>query len=688
MFALAINLLILEPLIKSNSLPQFLPEESFVPIQHHLAMDITFTIEVTQVQVFVSVICALLLVIVWLFLSKRKLSKAVTLLRQSHVPEKIQEISVDHEVHEAVEESSNKKKPEASADSDTSEDSQDDEFYTLQLQQPRRKFVMEKQQPIVASNPSVSVKTLKQVEQLLQASTCISRGSPSMYKLPVKLKRTVKQGIEKEEVGTPHPLSKPTRVFMVVGATGAGKSTLINGMVNYLMGVKFEDHYRFKLITDEAAKSQAHSQTQKITSYTIYWHEESPVDYNLIIVDTPGFGDTRGMDRDNQIKGQINDFFSLKGDAGIDQIHGIGFVIQSTLVRLTATQKYVFESVLSVFGNDIKNNIFIMSTFADGSEPAVKVAIREAQIPCFELLLFNSERLFANNTDQFSKMFWNMAYKSFQEFFARFSRTETVSLQLSREVLKERQQLECTVTGLQQRIKDGIAKIDELHQEEQVLKEHEADIQKNKNFTYKVKIAKQRKIDISGQGKYVTNCQQCNFTCHKPCSFSNDSDKFKCVAMDRGGITAARCQICPGNCHWKMHNNNSYYYETYEEEETRMSSELKNKHHDANLKKAGTQGMILKIKQEVQDLHNKLLLDIQKVRQCLERLSRIALKPNPLTDVEYIGLLIQAEQIEGKPGFMRRITYLNELKDKAKCMGKVGSQSSATAQWKSSHFMK
>ena len=64
---------------------------------------------------------------------------------------------------------------------------------------------------------------------------------------------------------------------MLVGATGSGKTTLINSMINYYFGVEYEDNFRFKLITEEdnGKRNQAHSQTSWITAYTIFTRKDS-----------------------------------------------------------------------------------------------------------------------------------------------------------------------------------------------------------------------------------------------------------------------------------------------------------------------------------------------------------------------------------------------------------------------------
>ena len=86
--------------------------------------------------------------------------------------------------------------------------------------------------------------------------------------------------------------------------------------------------------------------------------EGSTVPYTLTIVDTPGFGDTEGLERDKQIATQIKEFFSIRSEGGIDHLDGILFVTQAALARLTQTQEYIFESILANFGKDIAGNIF------------------------------------------------------------------------------------------------------------------------------------------------------------------------------------------------------------------------------------------------------------------------------------------------------------------------------------------
>ena len=285
------------------------------------------------------------------------------------------------------------------------------------------------------------------------------------------------------------------RILLLVGATGAGKSTLINGIVNYIMGVHWCDNFRFKVITDEGGKSQAHSQTSKITAYSIYG---SHCPYTLTVIDTPGFGDTRGIENDRAIMEQIRTLFSVGGSNSIDQIHGVGFVIQAASPRLTPTQKYIFDSVLSVFGKDIASNIYLLITFFDSQVPPVLSAIKEAAILYRRDFRFNNSALFANQQgNTLDEMFWNLGRENFEHFFTEFEKAEAHSLQLTRENLNERQQLETVVEGLKMQIRVGLTKIDALRQNQHILRQREAEILQNEHFTYELTITKQRQVKLS-----------------------------------------------------------------------------------------------------------------------------------------------------------------------------------------------
>lgn len=42
---------------------------------------------------------------------------------------------------------------------------------------------------------------------------------------------------------------------MLVGATGSGKTTLVNAMANYICEVSWQDHFRFSLVRLEPDES-------------------------------------------------------------------------------------------------------------------------------------------------------------------------------------------------------------------------------------------------------------------------------------------------------------------------------------------------------------------------------------------------------------------------------------------------
>ena len=522
-------------------------------------------------------------------------------------------------------------------------------------------------------------------ETMLQKSKKISNGPPQVYLLATEIKLKQDKGrIAKKSIGSLSGVRDggKEKVLMVVGATGAGKTALINGMVNYILGVEWADKFRYKLVVEDNRVSQAFSQTRDITAYTIYPMKGSAIPYTFTIIDTPGFGDTGGLKRDKEITNQIKEFFSIPPPDGIDHLDCIGFVTQASLVRLTPTQEYIFHSILSVFGKDVIKSIFMLITFADGQQPPVMEAVNNAKIPAQKFYKFNNSAWYANNAEEveeeFDAMFWRMGARSFENFFLEFEKTDSVSLQLTQEVLKERHQLQTIIEGLNPQITEGLNKIEEMRQEEAVLKKHEADIETNKSFTYPFEITVPVEISLEGTGRYTATCLRCNFACHKYCSVANDEDKFKCVAMDADG----NCTVCIQHCNWSVHRIIPYLIEYKKVTQMRTSDDLKRKYETALSGKNKVKGMIDRLEEYLKALHTKVLTMIVKAQQSLRRLDEISLKPNPLTQIEYLELLIESEKNEAKEGWKQRVQYFEEAKHQAEILAKVKDVKAAEKQIK------
>ena len=406
----------------------------------------------------------------------------------------------------------------------------------------------------------------------------------------------------------------PEKVIMVVGSTGSGKTTTVNAMINHVLGVQWKDDFRLKMIHELSSNqgagtigNQAHSQTQFVSCYTLPYMEGFKIPYNLTIVDTPGFGDTRGIKHDKVITEQIRRFFNAKGSEGIDHVDAICFMAQRAgNATLTATQQYVLGRILAVFGKDMKKNVFVLSIFADGQKPRALSAMLAAGILEDESKFFkfkNSALFFADSgeddEDNFDRMFWRMGINIFERFFQGLAEMEPKSLVLTKQVLDERAQLEVRLSGLWEKIEHGVNKLSDLQQLKRKRNQHAADVNANKNFKFTV----QEAILVNGAYRYVT------------------VEKENHEIRERFN-TAVKC-------HSKV------------------------------------EALIKQVEEDFNNTNRIVLNLVAEIQRGLKKLSEIALKKDPLQQVDYLDLLIESEKSQAKPGWKDRVSALQKTRDKA-----------------------
>ena len=155
--------------------------------------------------------------------------------------------------------------------------------------------------------------------------------------------------------------------MLLIGETGSGKTSFLNllcncGTVQALGGKydcdKLEYFHHFNDLSLENAES--HQMESKTNGAKLYNVQLSKL--KVGVIDTPGFGDSRGMAQDKQNVKKI--IATLKGE---DFINCVCLIINGRQARMSATLKYVMSEITAILPKEILDNIIIV--FSNTSDP-------------------------------------------------------------------------------------------------------------------------------------------------------------------------------------------------------------------------------------------------------------------------------------------------------------------------------
>ena len=375
-----------------------------------------------------------------------------------------------------------------------------------------------------------------------------------------------------------HNDNKNAKIILFLGKTGDGKTTAINALFNIIKGIQREDKHRFVLIKEhEKEKGQAESQTDGLHIYYIKDYDNKPI----IIIDSQGFGDTRGKEYDELIKETFEYAFANI----IDHINAIFFIANSTTSRLDILIKYIFSCATSLFSEEITKNLTLLCTHAD------KYAFIED--PLF-IEVINVDENFKHIKQKMDKKYWypvdslsifsdeiddKICKYSFEQlsnlYLEKIKNSQNKNILTSYEIIKKRNEIKTVIKNIILKSKNIISEKEQILQIEKDINKYQTSITdieiriNNKNTElYNIyvpnihdeisSIERQENNSIDNLnnqytqkkvvqkkycGGYHTYCTICEKNCHSPC------DCFS-LFFTRCGIFSffeQTCGIC-GHC--------------------------------------------------------------------------------------------------------------------------------------------
>ena len=301
------------------------------------------------------------------------------------------------------------------------------------------------------------------------------------------------------------------KTILLVGAADPGKTSLIDSLFNFVVGVDWNDPFRFRLNED------GKEETQSISVYEIRQADGFLIPFSLTIVDVC-------------VDTPTHDFTEMLGNfmqsGAIQQLDLIGYVAPTNSVPSPSC-----ESVLSLFGKDLKENVNCLWAFAGvKQEPSESntflKSIPRHEFQCLEFLSTNG------HCDPSSRA---ACWKSFEDFFRSLAKRNPIGLSQTKQVLEERKRLNVTFGELRKLVEKGTALREEMEQaEKMMIADFQVKIEANKN----IKTTRQTNLP---SGFLATNCNNCGVTCSVHRSLL---------------INTPSCLICPEKCNWNLHSIN------------------------------------------------------------------------------------------------------------------------------------
>lgn len=356
--------------------------------------------------------------------------------------------------------------------------------------------------------------------------------------------------------------NNPRVHVLIVGETGAGKSTFLN-FINYystfsdILESGFRDEELIKNVVDIVDSANECYEKGESMIQCSKKYEISHGKVKFIILDTPGMGDTRGLDQDKQNLKNIVD--TLKQ---LEYLNAICIVANGTQERLMISFKYVFNELQAFFPKTVMANIFLVATRcslkSDIKLPFEQLGIDKKRVYCidnpFTLVKdYLEERDLREKDTILEKLKFNtvQGMKQIEYLYEDIGQVECCNTNDFLALYKTKLEIELrmldSLTAINQS-EENEKKFEQVLEKIQIL---EATKNANVKFEY---VIEQDTSHTEARPYHSTLCghPKCYSTCHENCGLAYSTDKQ--VFLGCAGVADTTCTTCGHSYTEHMHN--------------------------------------------------------------------------------------------------------------------------------------
>ncbi|XP_062596737.1 uncharacterized protein LOC134258212 [Saccostrea cucullata] len=463
-------------------------------------------------------------------------------------------------------------------------------------------------------------------------------------------------------------LAADRKSILLMSTPHCGKTTHIEGIMNFIFGVNFEDDFRLFLSRDNAVETSDdvsdddasddngtgvdevddHNHDDWIKVYQFDEFEGGRITFPLTIIDIPRLGSlTSGTKK-------LYKRIQFVMNSVCREINLVCLVAKGCDFEMSEEQLNYFSSILELFKDHLMSNFCAFYTFADAGKAHVAEIFQANEITPVESFHVNWSSLCQSN-DSYSSTFWEMNSKQLGLFFDFLKQSSAKSIFKDLPTSQKREEIKCEISLLQPKVTEGLVKLGEVKFQIKTFTDYKADILSSGDISYTIEEIRQNKTDLLA-GHHVTNCINCYFTCHEDCTIPDDKDKINCWAMTDG-----YCRICSMHCIWSDHKNTPYIYEYVAVKVTKSYQELKMNYEKEKGEQLTYEEYLNHLERDIEKLLERLHDNIKKISEGRNELQGIKHSPLACSVDETIEDMIASEMLKHETGFERRIQMYKEL---------------------------